>query len=207
MVKKYTYYKKDLMKHHTIMTEKIMPSYTKCLYTIIFFILLNIVSCKENSEEKASAQSISSGIKWEKINTGLENTKKLKKPALIFFYTEWCIYCTKMTSEVFNDPEISQYLNDNFISIKINPEKDNDQVEIMGEKVSPSKLMAYTGSRGFPTTLFWDKNKKPVTAVPGFIEKKTFLQLLKFLKEECYIYNISLKDYMNKPELCKAKKN
>ena len=184
-----------------------MPAYIRYIYTIFIFILLSNFSCKENSSEKVSAQNIETGIKWEKINTGLDNITKLKKPALMFFYTDWCIYCTKMTSEVFNDPEISQYLNQNFISIKVNPEKDSETVEIMGEKMSASKLMAYTGSTGFPTTLFWDKNKKPVTTVPGFIEKKTFLPILKYLKEECYEKNISLKDYMNKPDLCKVKKN
>lgn len=184
-----------------------MPSYTRYIYTAFLFILLNFFSCKDNSSDNISAQNIDSGIKWEKINTGLENIKKLKKPAFMFFYTEWCIYCTKMNSEVFGDREVSQYLNDNFISIRVNPEKDTETVEIMGEKISPSKLMAYTGSTGFPTMLFWDRNKRPVTTVPGFIEKQKFLQILKYLKDECYESNISINDYMKNPELCRNKKN
>lgn len=184
-----------------------MSKYTRYIYTAFLFVLLNNFSCKDNSNDKISAQNIETGIKWEKINAGMSNIKKLNKPALMFFYTDWCIYCTKMNSEVFSDPEISQYLNENFVSIKVNPEKDNETVEIMGEKISPSKLMSYTGSTGFPTTLFWDRNKKPVTTVPGFIEKKTFLQILKYLKEECYESNISLNDYINKPDLCRIKKN
>jgi thioredoxin-related protein len=183
-----------------------MHSYTRYIYTVLL-ILVSFFSCKENSNDNVSAQGINPGTKWEKINTGMDNIKKMKKPALIFFYTDWCLYCTKMTSEVFNDPEISQYLNENFISMKINPEKDNDLVDIMGEKISASKLMAYTGSRGYPTTLFWDKNKKPVTTVPGYIQKKTFLQILKYLKHECYEQNISINDYMNKPELCRIKQD
>jgi thioredoxin-related protein len=180
----------------------------KLKYTLalIFILAISSLSCGEKNKEKDSAGGAVKEVKWEKISDGLKNGVTQKKPVLIFFYTEWCIYCKKMDSEVFNDSEISEYMNQNYISVRLNPEKESETIEIMGEKISPAQFMAYTGSNGFPTTLILDEEKKPVTTLPGFIEKETFLPILKFLSEKCYEKKISLDEYMKNPELCRAKK-
>ena len=180
----------------------------KLKYTLIliFILTLSSFSCGEKNKEKDSAGVAAKEVKWETISKGLKNAEQLKKPVLIYFYTDWCIYCKKMNSEVFNDSEVSEYMNENYISVRVNPEKESEQIEIMGKKISPAQLMAYTDSSGFPTTLILDEERKPVTTLPGFIEKKTFLPILKFLNEKCYQKKISLDDYIKNPELCKAKK-
>lgn len=183
-----------------------MTNKKKYIPILLFIIFSGTFSCKENNNESISANNNYKEITWEETSDGLKNAASLKKPVLMFFYTEWCIYCKKMDSEVFQDPEISKYLNENFISMRVNPEKENKLIEIMGQKITPAQLMAYTGSNGFPTTLFLDEEKKPVTTLPGFIEKKTFLPILKFLKGKCYQDKISLDDYMKNPDLCRAKK-
>lgn len=183
-----------------------MSNKIKYIFTLFLILLISCFSCKENSNDKAAAKSGDVIVKWEKISAGIENARIQKKPILMFFYTEWCVYCKKMDSEVFSDPEISRYMNENFISMRVNPEKDNETIEMMGEKIPPAKLMAYTGSNGFPTTLFLSDNKKPVTTVPGYVEKETFLSILKYLKEECYKNKVSLDDFIKNPDLCRAKK-
>jgi thioredoxin-related protein len=190
-----------------IKIEEINPMMHKFKYipALILILAISSFSCGENSKNNGSAGNVNKEIKWEKISEGLKNAKELKKPVLIYFYTDWCIYCKKMDSEVFNDPEISEYMNENYISMRVNPEKEGELVEIMNEKITPAQLMAYTGSKGFPATLVLDEEKKPVTTLPGFIEKKTFLPILKFLNEKCYQKKISLDDYIINPELCRAK--
>ncbi|PKL18292.1 MAG: hypothetical protein CVV49_06825 [Spirochaetae bacterium HGW-Spirochaetae-5] len=180
----------------------------KLKYTLALILLLAVssFSCGEKNKEKDSSGGAIKEVKWETISKGLKNAEQLKKPVLIYFYTDWCIYCKKMDSEVFNDSEVSGYMNENYISIRVNPEKESQPIEIMGEKISPAQLMAYTDSSGFPTTLILDEERKPVTTLPGFIEKKTFFPILEFLNEKCYQKKISLDDYIKNPELCRSKK-
>jgi len=189
-----------------IVMERIMSNKLKYIFTMFLILLISCFSCKENSSDKVSAKNGDESVRWEKISEGLKNAELQKKPVLMFFYTEWCIYCKKMNSEVFSDPEISRYMNENFISMRINPEKDSETIELMGQKIPPAKLMSYTGSNGFPTTLFLTDKKKPLTTIPGFVEKGTFLSILKYLKEECYENKVSLDDYIKNPDLCRAKK-
>lgn len=66
--------------------------------------------------------------------------------------------------------------------------------------------MSKIGARGFPTTFFFNSKKKPVTTLPGFVDRKTFLSLLKYLKGECYDEKISFDNYMKNPDICRAKK-
>lgn len=183
-----------------------MSNKIKYIFITVLIMLISCFSCKENSSDKATAKNEEITVKWEKISDGLKNAELQKKPVLIFFYTEWCIYCKKMISENFNDPEISQYMNGNFISLKVNPEKESEVFEIMGEKIPPAKLMAYTGSNGFPTMLFLSNKIKPVTTIPGFIEKRTFLSILKYMKDECYENKVSIDDYIKNHDICRGKK-
>lgn len=48
-----------------------------------------------------------------------------EKEKLIFidFYTDWCAPCKKMDKEVFTNTKVSDIINKNFISVKINAEK------------------------------------------------------------------------------------
>lgn len=178
----------------------------KMKYIIPALIFISIFSCKQSSSDNSQLQSTAKHVTWSSLSDGLKNAELQKKPAVIFFYTEWCIFCKKMDSEVFEDREVLQYMNENFVSIRVNPEKSGETIDIMGEKVSAAKLMSLTGARGFPTLLFFDSKKKPVTTLPGFVEKKTFLNILKYLKNECYESGIKIDDYIKNPEKCSSRK-
>ncbi len=191
---------------YTIQKRKKM--HIKSLYKIAaLFFFISIISCNESaSKNQNSTAAKQNAVTWSGLSEGLSNAESEKKPAVIFFYTEWCVYCKKMDSEVFADREVFQYMNENFISIRVNPEQNRETIEIMGEKISAAKLMSYTGARGFPTILFFDSKKKPVTTLPGFVEKKMFLNILKYLKSECYESGVKIDDFIKHPEKCSVKK-
>lgn len=54
------------------------------------------------------------------------SAQALENDKLIFidFYTDWCVPCKKMDNEVFAHDDVADYINQHFISVKINAEKD-----------------------------------------------------------------------------------
>ena len=166
------------------------------------------LACGEKPGDAISSNDVQGGtaIQWHSYGEGLDIAKKNGKPMFIFFYTDWCIYCKKMDKEVFSDREVISYMNSNYINIRVNPETDKGRMMIMGKETSAAYLMSMSGANGFPALMFWDKKQQPVTTMPGFIEKKTFLPLLKFIDAECYTRKISLDAYIDGTAKCEKVK-
>lgn len=172
--------------------------------TIILSLIFIIFSCSNSNQQAGNNKENS--ISWYGIEDGMEKAKKEGKSILMFFYTDWCVYCKKMDNMVFNDPEVSKYMNEKFINIRVNPEKNKEQISVMGQKMNPVQFMQQIGASGFPTTMFWDKKQKPLTVLPGFTEKDTFLSVITYINDECYNSNVSLDDYMKGKTACSNKK-
>ena len=50
----------------------------------------------------------------------LSKAQTENKPIMIDFYTDWCKWCDELDSKTYSDDELSTFLNDNFICVKIN---------------------------------------------------------------------------------------
>ena len=163
-----------------------------------------IISCGDRKGEGLSANGTvkTDGIQWHNLVQGMETAKKEGKPVFLFFYTDWCVYCKKMDKEVFSDSDVISYMSENFISIRINPENDSSTITVMGRPVNASQLMSLSGARGYPSLMFWDRKQQPVTTIPGYVEKKTFLPMLKYMDAECYLKDIYLDDYIAGRAVC-----
>jgi len=60
----------------------------------------------------------SSEIKWEKdFKTAVENAKKLNKPIFFVSSRHSCRYCVVLEKTTFQDAQVIQDLNDNFVSV------------------------------------------------------------------------------------------
>lgn len=94
------------------------------------------------------------------------------------FYTEWCRPCKEMEQNVFAVNEVGHYMNQNFISIRIEAEKEETA---LAQKL---KIAAY------PTMVFYDSNGKLMVQVEGALNSTSFLDLVHSLvKLEAYREN------------------
>ncbi|HOK02155.1 MAG TPA: thioredoxin fold domain-containing protein [Spirochaetota bacterium] len=166
------------------------------LLTFIFIAFSCSNSTPSGSNKNAGA------VKWYGVQEGMDLAKKEGKGVIMFFYTDWCIYCKMMDAEVFSDVMISSFMNENFINIKINPEKSRETISVMGQSFTPMNFMGEIGATGFPTTMFWNKNQKPLTVLPGYTDKDRFLSVLKYIKDDCFTKKISLEEYMTDTSKC-----
>jgi thioredoxin-related protein len=105
-------------------------------------------------------------INWYTYSEGLTLGKSEKKIVFLHFYADWCRYCKKMTQETFMDSSVIAYLNANFVSIRVNSDKEK-------------KLASDYGVRGLPTTWFLKENGEKVGPIPGYISPDKLLLMLK----------------------------
>ncbi|HOP29322.1 MAG TPA: thioredoxin fold domain-containing protein [Spirochaetota bacterium] len=174
------------------------------LKIIILNLIFIVFSCS-NSSTHGEKNSVQMPVKWYGITEGMNKAEKEGKSIIMYFYTDWCVYCKKMESQIFSDPDISAFMNEKYVSIRINPERDRETIAVMGQNLTPSQFMGQIGASGFPTTMFWDKKQKPLTVLPGYTEKETFLSVISYIDDECYSKNIPLDNYIKDKSACGKK--
>lgn len=111
-------------------------------------------------------QPLPTDIQWRPdFQTAMSEARTSGKPVMVDFYTDWCGYCKKLDAEVYTDiGVIAESVN--FISVKINAEKESD----LAQKYQVS---------GFPTILWLDANGTPIERLPGYTDAPEFLKLMR----------------------------
>lgn len=123
-----------------------------------------------------------SPVAWQSWNEGFGRTTKGGKPVLVDVYTDWCGWCKRMDRDVYARADVSQYLNDNFVSIKLNAES-NQTAMLDGKSLSARALAAKFGVSGYPTTIFMRGDGEHLVNVPGYLPADRFLLLLRYIGE------------------------
>ncbi len=139
---------------------------------------------------------------WIPFNDGMARAGKEHKPVVIDFYTSWCKWCKVMDEKTFSKPDIARYLNDHFISIRINAESNRERLSYGGGTYTPVELTRHFGVRGFPSLAYLDTEGKLITVVPGYIPPETFLPMLKYIHKECYKQQMTFDEFMKRKEEC-----
>lgn len=105
-------------------------------------------------------------LKWYPFEEGVALGKSQGKKVYIHFRAEWCTYCHTMEKETFQNPSIKKLLAKEFISIKV----DTDREKALSEMFKIS---------GLPDNWFLAKNGDIVGHRPGYIPADVFLKILK----------------------------
>ncbi len=93
---------------------------------------------------------------------GEEAFRKAKaedKPVFLSIGYSTCHWCHVMAHESFEDAEIAQILNQHFVSIKVDKEERPDV-----DSIYMAVCQAFTGSGGWPTSIFMTADQKPFFA-------------------------------------------
>lgn len=93
---------------------------------------------------------------WEWEPQAFEKAEKENKPIFLSVGYSTCHWCHVMAHESFENEEIANYLNENFISIKVDRE---ERPDIDALYMSATQMM--TGSGGWPMSVFMDAQKRP----------------------------------------------
>ncbi|MFZ1730487.1 MAG: thioredoxin domain-containing protein [Bacteroidota bacterium] len=98
-----------------------------------------------------------------------EKAKREDKPIFLSIGYSTCHWCHVMEHESFEDAEIAAYLNDHFVSIKVDREERPDV-----DHIYMTVCQSMTGSGGWPLTIFMTPEKKPYYAGTYFPKDDSF---------------------------------
>ena len=104
-------------------------------------------------------------------NEAFDRAKTEDKPVFLSIGYSTCHWCHVMAHESFEDKEIAEILNRYFISIKVDKEERPDI-----DSIYMSVCQAFTGSGGWPTTIFLTPDQKPFFAGTYFPKTAGFGQ-------------------------------
>ncbi len=135
--------------------------------TIIILILLSF------SPAWAAAQETIGGISWATYEKGVSMAEQQGKKIFLYFHADWCTYCKQMELTTFKDKGVIDYLNENYIAITVDSDKDR-------------KIASRFGVRGLPTAWFLTSNTGKLSSMPGYIDSNRLLTILKFINTESY---------------------
>ncbi len=123
--------------------------------------------------EVFSQKTNSVSINWQGYAQGMESAKSKKKPVFLYFHADWCTYCERLKKTTFKDRIVLNYLKDNFISIAVDTDKNQE-------------LAKQWKVKGLPTIWFLKPNHSKINTIPGYVGKTQFLHILKYIHTQSY---------------------
>lgn len=123
-------------------------------------------------------------INWVDFTSLEKESKAAGKPRLIYFYSDYCGYCTKMEKETFSNEKVASYLNENFVASQVNTQKDQ-------------KLAIQFMVRAVPTTVFINADGTPIDSLAGYIDADIFFWMLKYIGSK-EINNMDFMEFLKK---------
>jgi protein disulfide-isomerase len=140
----------------------------KQISTLFVLIIFLFTAC--NNGQSASAD----GLNWEdNLETAIQQAKKENKAVLVNFTgSDWCIWCKRLSSEVFQQKEFEKYADESLVLVKLDFPRN---IEQSAETQNYNRNLAQKyGIQGFPTILIFNSQGKLVAQTgyqPGGPEK------------------------------------
>jgi len=133
------------------------------IFCIFFFTLISCASSKPgNASSRPTVKKVVTpqyAVRFDfdsKLGSALDKARNEGKLVFVDIYTDWCAPCKMMDKDVFTHKEIGEYLNENFVSLKINAEQGN----------GPNIASLYQ-VHSYPTLLFLDVDGRVLTRKNG----------------------------------------
>ena len=120
-------------------------------------------------------------IQWHSYNAGMARGKFEKKKVFIHFYADWCAVCKVMENSTFKDPVVIASLNENFIPIKVDTDREVETTNMFR-------------IQGVPDNWFIAADGEPIGHRPGYIPPDQLKNILKLILNDS---NQSPQNYLN----------
>ncbi len=130
-------------------------------FKVIVTYLLCCVCLFSIAQKKADKGIQFVDASWQEVQ---EMAKESGKPIFVDAYASWCGPCKAMAKEVFPQKKVGSFMNENYISYKLDMEK--------GEGIGFAETFAV---KSYPTFLFFDANADLQHKTIGYKEAEEFI--------------------------------
>ena len=127
----------------------------RCIRFLVLILILSVAGLTDAADS----------INWRSYEEGMAVSKIEKKKVFLHFYADWCGFCRQMANTTFKDNALIDYLNENFMPIRVNTD------------LEPQTAGNY-GVVGLPHTVFLTEMGEPIFSVPGFVPTDTLMPML-----------------------------
>lgn len=90
--------------------------------------------------------------------------KQDDRVVMVEFYADWCIWCKRMESTTFANPDVVGLLADRAVAVKVDGEREG--------RVLAGRFRV----DGYPTIVFLSPEQQELGRVPGYLEPADFIQ-------------------------------
>jgi len=132
---------------------------------------------------------------WQQVK---DKAKTENKYIFVDLFASWCGPCKQMDREIYTSEKLGQYMNDKFVSIKVQADtsKTDDQKTKDWYSDAHSITTEY-GGIGYPTFLFFSPEGKLVSRDLGFKDVEGFLTIAAYALDPKKQYNTLLEKFQN----------
>ena len=131
---------------------------------VLFFSMFAFINAPASSTREKE-------IEWHSYDDGMARGKFEKKKVFLHFTAEWCYYCGIMEKNTFKDPAIISSLNENFIPIKVDFDREAETSD-------------FYHVRGLPDSIFIAEDGHIIDHLPGYIPPDVLKYILKTILSE-----------------------
>ena len=129
-------------------------------------ILYLFLLCISIQAVKSQNQFVPDDMPYKKA---LETAKTEGKPLFIMLYADWCPHCNQMKKEVFSDPNVMDFLKENYVCIWKNIEKEEGLA-----------IKNKYNTKSLPAFLFLDSDETLLYALKGEMKTGEFMTEVKY---------------------------
>jgi len=98
--------------------------------SILFIIMTLLFTTVSSYAQEKKHVMTTHELGWmNNLEEAKEIALKEKKPIILFLHSQRCFYCPKLIEEVFPQPEVQKFLNENFIKLDLDVATGSDSIE------------------------------------------------------------------------------
>ena len=122
---------------------------------------------------------------WAGFDDGFRAAAANGRPVIVDFSAEWCGWCKKMEKEVFSRPDVATRLASETVTVRIDVDSPS-LLTYKGARMTAGQLATQLRVSGLPTLLVFSPKGDRLAELVGFVDAKTFLRFLDYLKQKKY---------------------